>query len=67
MIVSTLEDAQDAEQKIFQFTKEMGIDTSIPVPAKLTYYLYCKRPDHYQALVQHKVIKPILLDSFQPA
>lgn len=59
-VVSELESIQDAEQKIFQFTKTMGIDTTIPVPAKLTYYLYCKRPDHYRALVHHKVINPII-------
>lgn len=65
IVVSDLESIQDAEQKIFQFTKTMGIDTSIPVPAKLTYYLYCKRPDHYRALVHHKVITPIILDCIQ--
>ena len=66
IVVSDSESVQDAEQKIFQFTKAMGIDTSIPVPAKLSYYLYCKRPDHYRALVHHKVINPIILDYVQP-
>lgn len=66
MVVSDLKDVEAAEQRIFQFTNEIGIDTSIPVPAKLTYYLYCKKPDHYQALVLNKVIKPVILDYLQP-
>jgi len=59
IVVSDLDKVQDAEQKIFQFIKDLDIDVSIPVPAKLTYYLYCKRPEHYQALVHNKVIQPL--------
>ena len=65
IVVSDLEKMQEAEEKIMQFIKELGIDVSIPVPAKLTYYLYCKRPDHYQALVEHKVIPPIITGYIQ--
>jgi adenylate cyclase class IV len=61
IIVSDLGKVQDAEQKIAHFMKEMNIDASIPVPAKLTYYLYCKRPKHYQALVLNKVIQPLIM------
>ncbi len=59
MVVSHLSKIQDAEQKIEHFIKEFNIDISTPIPAKLIYYLYCKRPEHYQALIQNKIIKPI--------
>jgi adenylate cyclase class IV len=61
MIVSDLDQVQDAEQKISQLIKEMEIDVSVPTPAKLTYYLYYKRPEHYRTLVLNKVIQPIIL------
>lgn len=60
MVVSDLSKMEEAEQKITHFIKEFDIDTSIPVPAKLSYYLYYKKPDYYQALVQSKVIQPII-------
>lgn len=62
IIVSNSNLVHEAEQKIDQLIKEMGIDTSIPTTGKLSYYIYCKRPEHYQALVQNKVIRPITLD-----
>jgi|LakMenEpi03Aug12_release.lakeMendotaPanAssembly.Ray.scaffolds.fasta_scaffold03877_21 adenylate cyclase class IV len=62
VVVSNLDKVQEAEQKIAQFIKEMGIDTSIQVPAKLTYYLYFKKPKHYQILVQNQIIQPIIMD-----
>lgn len=65
MIVSSLDKVQEAEQRISHFIKEMGIDISIPIPAKLIYYLYCKRPEHYQILVQNKVIQPIIMECIQ--
>lgn len=65
MMVSSLDKVQEAEQKILHFIKEMGIDISIPTPAKLTYYLFCKRPEHYQILVQNKVIQPIIMECIQ--
>lgn len=60
MVVSSCDQILEAEQKIFHFIKEMDIDISIPLPGKLTYYLFCKRQEHYQALVQNQVIKPII-------
>lgn len=65
VVVSDLSKMQEAEQKIGLFIKEFGIDISIPVPAKLSYYLYCKKPDHYQALVQNKVVQPIIMECIQ--
>ncbi len=65
MVVSDLSKMHEAEQKIGLFIKEFGIDTSIPVPAKLSYYLYCKKPDHYQALVQNRVVQPIIMECIQ--
>lgn len=65
IVVSDLDKLQNAEQKITQFIKEMDIDISVPVPAKLTYYLYCKRPEHYQALVLNKIIQPIIMECIQ--
>ena len=65
IVVWDLKRVQDAEQKITQFIKGMDIDGSIPVPAKLTYYLYCRRPEHYQALVDNKVIQPIIMECIQ--
>lgn len=65
IMVSDFENAHDAEQKIMHFMKEMNIDSLIPVPAKLTYYLYCKRPEHYRALVENKVIQPLIMDLIQ--
>lgn len=59
IVVSDLDKVQAAEQKLAEFINEMGINATLPVPAKLTYYLYYKRPDHYQALVRNKVIQPI--------
>lgn len=40
----------------------MNIDSSIIVPAKLTYYLYHKRQEHYKALIDNQVIQPIVHD-----
>lgn len=65
MVVSDLSKIQEAEQKIAQFIEEFSIDALIPVPAKLSYYLYCKKPDHYQALVLSKAIKPIILECLE--
>ncbi|MBA3238232.1 MAG: CYTH domain-containing protein [Parachlamydiaceae bacterium] len=65
MIVSSLDKVEDAEQKITQFINELEINTSIPVTGKLTYYLYCRRPGHYQTLVHNKVILPITEEHIQ--
>ena len=62
IMVADTNKIEAAEEKIARFAKEMKIDITIPVCAKLTYYIYSKRPAHYQALVQNKVIKPIILD-----
>lgn len=61
LIVSDVEKIQEAEEKISEFMQQLNIDMSIPVPAKLTFYLYHKRPKHYQALVQNKVISSLVV------
>jgi adenylate cyclase class IV len=65
IVVSNLDKVQEAEQKIAQFINEMEIDTSIPITGKLSYYLYCKRPEHYQALVLNKALQPITIEYIQ--
>jgi predicted adenylyl cyclase CyaB len=59
MMVSDTSKIPEAEQKIFHFIQELGIDTSATIHAKLSYYLYHKRLKHYQALVENRVIQPI--------
>lgn len=61
IIVPDLDQVQDAEQKLAQFISDMSFDTSIPVTGKLTYYLYCRSPEHYQVLVRNNVIPPFHL------
>lgn len=59
VMVDCIEKIKDAEEKIQELLVQMHIDSSIIIPAKLTYYLYHKRFSHYETLVTHKVIKPI--------
>lgn len=59
MVVNDLAKIPEAERKIAQFIQELGIDGSVIVPAKLTHYLYAKKPEHYAALVASNVIQPI--------
>jgi len=59
LIVPNVNLMQDAEDKIKTILKNMQIDCSATIPAKLTYYLYHRRPHHYNKLVENQVIKPI--------
>ena len=58
VLVDSIEKIEEAEEKIQELLEQMHIDASIIIPAKLTYYLYHRRSSHYQALINHKVIKP---------
>lgn len=58
-IVSSTDQVNIAEDKIKKTLHKLQIDASTTVPAKLTYYLYNKRPHHYKILVDNSVIQPI--------
>lgn len=60
LLVSSLDQVKDAEKKIENILQQMNIDSSIIIPAKLTYYLYHKRQKHYKALIDNQVIQPIV-------
>lgn len=61
LLVDSEKKIQEAEDKINHLLQRMQINLSAVVPAKLTYYLYNRSPYHYQALVDNKVIKPVIL------
>lgn len=59
LIVSSSDEIPEAEKKIGLVLQNMGLDLNTIIPAKLTYFLYYKRQQHYNALVSGNVIKPI--------
>lgn len=62
LLVSSIDQVEEAEEKIRNILQQMKIDSSIIIPAKLTYYLYHKRQEHYKALINNRVIQPIAYD-----
>jgi predicted adenylyl cyclase CyaB len=57
--VDSKEQIPVAEQKIEAVLKLLGCDFAREVPAKLTYFLYHRRFEHYKALVETGAIQPI--------
>lgn len=62
LLVSNIDQVRKAEEKIKNILRQMKIDLSVVMPAKLTYYLYHKRQEHYKALIDHRVVQPIAHD-----
>jgi adenylate cyclase class IV len=48
-----------AEQKISSILQLLNVNAEITVPAKLTYFLYHRRFDHYKTLVASGAIQPM--------
>lgn len=65
LLVSSIDQVKEAEEKIKNILQQMKIDLSIVIPAKLTYYLYHKRQEHYKALIDNRVIQPIVHDTLE--
>lgn len=61
LLVSSLDQVKEAEKKIQNILQQLNIDSSIRIPAKLTYYLYHKCRKHYKALIDNQVIESISL------
>ena len=57
LLVSKKEEMPLAQKKIESKIEELKINSKEPILAKLSYFLRIKRPDHYQKLVDAKVIK----------
>ncbi len=62
IMVSSVDHVAEAEDKIKTILQKMQIDMSTTVPAKLTYYMYNRRHNHYKILVANRVIKPMHAD-----
>lgn len=65
LLVSSIDQIKEAEEKIKNILLQMKIDFSIVIPAKLTYYLYHKWQEHYKALIDNRVIQPIIRDTLE--
>jgi len=63
IIVSSLEEARQAERKLKEQLLVLNLQMDTIVPAKLSYFLYHQRVKHYEKLVANNVIAPIRNDS----
>lgn len=57
--VETPEEIPLAEKEILAFIQGLGLENQQPVRAKLIEYLFQKKPNHYQALVNAGIVKMI--------
>lgn len=63
IIVGHESEIQEAEKQIEAFVKHLGVESSQILAGKVTYYLYHRRPEHYQALLRNGIIAPIAPDT----